>query len=222
MDGWKSEGRDLISDLGPRNRFDRLAGEAQLAGIDAHDRGLVDLGKELGRMISAIPYDSDRFHRVIAKANEVEARLDELKLADQTMDLLFEKEDGASWQYALIMNRDGRYRIALDNWRTAPERLKSDTCDKIRGLLDEIRRTGVRRRVDASKLQEFGTEYTDVFDQNGRLVCRDTRLTHEDGKDVGYRHDYFFDSRDDALKYWEEVKRLVADVGCAGRPVAIR
>jgi len=70
-----NESYDIINQLGPRNRFDRIAGEALAESEKYKDRILADLGAELATLVKTIRYDSDKYYLIIAKAQEIEERI---------------------------------------------------------------------------------------------------------------------------------------------------
>jgi hypothetical protein len=201
----KQEKYDLIKELGPRNIYDVLAGKAQIIGSEYRNRALINLGKELGKLIQQIPYNDDRFYRVIVKAKEVENLINQLQQSELTYEKLRENEWGG-WEYSFIRDKEGRYKIVLDNWRTWPGTCYSETHDQIEKIMKTRITEGLREKKTTYTLD--GTNWTESYkylDDNDELIIEKIYHTHEDGYAIGLAESYFFKTKEDAEKCWKEI-----------------
>lgn len=215
------EGYDIINQLGPANRFDRLAGEAHIAGAKYHDRKLVDLGTELAKLIKTIPYDSDKYYLIVAKAQEIEDQLKSIsKNQDEVEDWFFSYEG-----YDFTFSHDkilGRYRITVGVERAKLYEMSDPIEKKIRpqilkwfesqGSIDKIK-DGHDLPVPFEGSISVSADHDDGTilwkDQRGRVIFQWVGFTHGNGEESGEWETFFFygpDGEKAARDFWNQIK----------------
>ena len=184
--------------MGDKNQYDYLAGQAQIIGTEYHNRELVDLGKELGRMINQIPYNDDRFYRVIVKSLLIKNKIEQITSHDQILDKIYELKNGG-WSYELIKIKGNQVLIILDNWRTTAGNCEGKFTKEINQILKPREDLSQSAQKDYVDFGVCSTETVNNFDSKSEMLFSKEFHTHEDGYSIGFRDtellckNYFYD-----------------------------
>lgn len=212
---------DIQNELGPKNRFDRLAGEGQTVGSVFKDTNLEVKSRELAQKIRTIRYDSDQFYQVIVETDAIQRRLKELETSGaHTLETIVDQHDQSAtpWKYLWERQAHG-YRLVLDKWNTTWEEVQKVGAAlkrKLESFLDE--HVGVSQLASSTKKKDFGfCSYEDTDYSDGQRNIRKRTQFHKHGSsDIGYRTIYFFPdtllSEPKAEKFWKEVKTFLIEV----------
>lgn len=213
--GHETENYDIINELGPKNRYDRLAGEAQIVGTQYKDRKLVDDGRDLAKLIIEIPWTSDKYYLIEAKAGAIESRIKAIKIewagaveTDMARSRYFSfsivyKPETECWELFMGIGRTAGY---IPNDEIHIEFLNKILDHfKLRGDITESKRN--TSEVDGD--MPFWREETTWTDSKGRIIYDKVYHSHDNMTDVGILEYFnFFESEDIdfALSVWNEIK----------------
>lgn len=197
---------DLISELGPSNRYDKLAGEAQDYGTRWRKSTLVSKGTRLAELISTIPYDHDDFYKVVALANEIEDEINKNKKYKQIIETLSDERAGnySTWEYELA-EFDGINIICISNWYGKGKKEDRSPLEVLQLLEDYA-----KPNIDISKsTSDVGQHETidEYFNSENQLVVEHTDRIHESGEE-GFSDRYFVYDRETAEMLWQRIKEI--------------
>lgn len=217
---------DLSNELGLKNKYDRLAGKAILASRKYKDLRLVDMGTRLGKLIRTIPYDDDRFYKVIAAAKSIETRIDELNEMEK-----FEKEkflikygeytEPTIFSFGTEIPIPGvdekcdnplSAYISVGNFNIQEENEKARKIqEEVESFIMEDAEIDLNKLISVNKsYRELGStsSYESFFDMNNNLVVEFYIHQHEkDGNfGQGLQTFFFFKSLKQAKNIWNKIK----------------
>ncbi len=212
---------DISNELGPRNRFDALAARAQLIGTKYNDRRLVNDGTILAELIRNIPWTSDRYYLLEAKAMEIEARLKAIQIEwagavendivrrNYLSYSMVYKPSQECWQLHMGVGRTS-HEIPIDEIHREFSKKIYDHFE----LDTEIQKKTHREASDDTQDFPFWREETTWTDSRGRIVLARMTHSHDNQQDVGFFEDFYFYEQQDvdfALSLWNEIKRKVSE-----------
>jgi len=194
---------DIINQLGPRNRFDRLAGEAVLAGNKYHDPELGELGAQLAYLIKTIRYDSDKYFLIVGKAQDIEDRIK--AHTSLTKEEVFNSPGGNRFDITIdppgasLQIKVGCYRATVD---TSGDPLMNELKEKLLSLLESKGTIGKSFDKDPKFTLETWK------DSEGQVVFFCLKWTHITSAAVGLGQTFTFYDKvmaGKAQEIWREV-----------------
>lgn len=195
---------DLINELGPANRYDKLAGEAQVFGTRWHMSSLIRMGKSLAELIANTPYDHDDFSKVIALANEIELKIEEYSKYTRQIETIKDQNSGyyPTWEYSLI-DYNGGYIISISNWHNRGD-LEDPAAKEITQLLEDYvgPLLDPAQTTDVIKNQNTITKY---LNNDGEVIKEHIFHVHESGEE-GFDDRYYFYDLELAEICWNKIK----------------
>lgn len=210
---FKPKEYDIQNELGPKNRFDDIAGKAILLGLQLKNNKLTALGTELGDMIRTIPFNHDHFYKVIAKKNQVESYIQELGIEkDKKNENNFKNEklrdNEKEWTYELT-EKENQFCIIVHNYRFSgcTSKREESIIQMLKNEFDLNKLRLKNEHYDHSNY--YSTDYDSYLDKNEEKKYEHVFHIHEDGVNVGCAHLFYFSDITQAKRLWEKIKLII-------------
>lgn len=200
----------LYEDLGPKNRYNVLCGQALLESYWRNDPELQVLSDELANKIEQIPYSHDAFDVVVAPlADRIEKTLDSQPYGklEQSVDVI----KGVRLQLSKTAN--GEFWIRLVSWTIVPNGTNTDkTVLALEGLFDtgveltsSIGQTIPQQDSSLSREKRPSHERNSAvtwYRRGDQTIAVKTFREHDMGDGVRFGYNYFFSDEGLARNLW--------------------